>query len=358
MAGGVDTGARGRVTLQDVAADAGVSRSTVSLVLRESPLVAEETRRRVLASMEALGYVYNRGAANLRASGSKTVGLLVTNIANPFFAELTAGVDHVMDAAGVAVFLANTTEALDKQERFLRRMREQNVDGVILCPAAGSDKDLVARMRQWRMPCIQTLRYLEARDGDYAGCDYRLGMVMAAEHLIRLGHRRIALVGGELVHSALTDRRAGFADALRRHGLPADLVLRTPLTRRAGAEAVTALLDRPDPPSAAIAFNDVVAFGMLGGLADRGLEVGRDFAVCGFDDVPDAALSRPALTTVSTQPFQIGKEAAKLLLRRIADPDGAPERVILPTRLIVRESCGGGGRRTPARRPAPAAGGV
>ncbi|HEY0837069.1 MAG TPA: LacI family DNA-binding transcriptional regulator [Azospirillum sp.] len=340
-----DRPSRSRVTLTEVAGRAGVSRSTVSLVLRGSPLVAAETRDRVRAAIGELGYIYNRGAANLRASRTHTVGLLVCEINNPFFAELTAGVDDVLDAAGWVAFLANTAESPERQDRFLQRMREHNVDGVILCPAAGSQPEILDRLRAWRLPCVQALRFVSAREGDYAGVDYEFGMEMVAEHLIRLGHGRIAFVGGNLAHSATRARRAGFAAAMRRHGLSPDLVVRCPLDRRAGAEAIGALLDRVDPPTAVVCFNDVVAFGVLLGLEARGLKAGRDIAVTGFDDVPEAGLSRPALTTVATSPRQIGQEAARLLLRRIADPQGAPERVILPTRLVVRESCGAMTRR-------------
>jgi len=331
----------GRITLTEVARHAGVSRSTVSLVLRGSPLVAQETRDRVQASIAELGYIYNRGAATLRAARTDVVGLLVCKIDNSFYGELTAGVDEVLDEQGVVAFLGNTSESLERQDRFLQRMREHNVDGVILCPAAGTDPDLLERLRRWRMPCVQALRFLAANDGDYAGVDYQFGMEMVTEHLIRLGHTRIAFVGGNLAHSATAARRAGFAAAMRRHGLAPDLVVRCPLTRRAGAEAIGALLDRADPPTAALCFNDVVAFGVMLGLETRGLKAGRDVAVTGFDDVPEAALSRPALTTVATSPRQIGQEAARLLLRRLADPQGAMERIILPSRLVVRESCGG-----------------
>ena len=329
-----------RITLTEVADHAGVSRSTVSLVLRGSPLVAAETRERVQAAIEALGYIYNRGAATLRAARTQTVGLLVCEINNPFYGEMTAGVDDVLDKEGLVAFLANTAESPERQDRFLQRMREHNVDGVILCPAAGSRPDLLDRLRQWRLPCVQALRFLSARDGDYAGVDYEFGMEMVTEHLIRLGHTRIAFVGGNLAHSATTARRTGFTAAMRRHGLSPDMTVRCPLTRRAGAETIGTLLDRPDPPTAALCFNDVVAFGVMLGLEARGLKAGRDIAVTGFDDVPEAALSRPALTTVATSARQIGQEAARLLLRRIADPQGPQERVILPSRLVVRESCG------------------
>lgn len=330
-----------RVTLTEVARDAGVSRSTVSLVLRGSPLVAPETRGRVQASIEALGYIYNRGAATLRAARTDVVGLLVSKIDNSFYGELTAGVDEVLDEQGVVAFLGNTAESLERQDRFLQRMREHSVDGVILCPAAGTQPDLLERLRHWRMPCVQALRFLAANDGDYAGVDYQFGMEMVTEHLIRLGHARIAFVGGNLAHSATSARRAGFAAAMKRHGLSPDVMVRCPLNRRAGAEAITGLLDRPDPPTAALCFNDEVAFGVMLGLEARGLRAGRDMAVTGFDDMPEAAQSRPALTTVATSARQIGQEAARLLLRRLADPQGAMERVILPARLVVRESCGG-----------------
>ncbi|HYG90276.1 MAG TPA: LacI family DNA-binding transcriptional regulator [Azospirillum sp.] len=341
-----DRSGRSRITLTEVASHAGVSRSTVSLVLRGSPLVAQETRDRVQAAIEALGYIYNRGAANLRASRTHTVGLLVCEINNPFYGELTAGVDDVLDAEGWVAFLANTNESLERQDRFLQRMREQNVDGVILCPAAGTQPEVLDRLHQWQLPCVQALRFLSARDGDYAGVDYQFGMELITEHLIRLGHTRIAFIGSNLAHSATQARRTGFTAAMRRHGLSPDLVLRCPLNRRAGAEVIGALLERPDPPTAAMCHNDVVAFGVMLGLEARGLKAGRDVAVTGFDDVPEASLSRPALTTVATSPRQIGHEAARLLLRRIADPQGSPERVILPTRLVVRESCGAMNQRS------------
>nr|WP_282571810.1 LacI family DNA-binding transcriptional regulator [Roseomonas acroporae] len=343
-----------RVTLNHVAEAAGVSRATASLVLRGSSLVAETTRARVQEAVSALGYVYNRGAAMLRARRSHTIGLLVTDLTNPFFAELAMGVQETLDAAGSVAFLASTGEDAARQERFLRRMREQNVDGVVLCPATGTPPALVARLREeWRLPCVQALRHVGVADGahanapagalpggDYAGADYERGIDQATEHLIRLGHRRIAMIGGALRHSATRERHAGFLAALRRHGLPGDLVLRVPLTRRDGAEAVAALLDRADAPTAAVCFNDIVAFGAMLGLESRGLRAGEGFAVIGVDDVPEAPLSRPPLTTVATHPREVGEVAARLLLRRIDDPARPRESVVLPTHLVIRGSCG------------------
>jgi len=328
------------VTLADVARTAGVSRATASLVLRKSPLVAAATRSRVHEAVKELGYIYNRGAANLRASRTHTVGLLISNINNPFFSELTVGVDAALDAAGYVAFLANTDESLDRQERFLKRMREQNVDGIILCPAVGSSREVLRQLMDWGVPCVQTLRFISAREGDYVGADYERGLEQVTEHLIRLGHRRIALVGGDKAHSATLARRAGFAAAMRRHQLADDLVLKLPPTRRTGVEAVGLLLGAADAPTAAVCFNDVVALGMMAGLHARGIRPGLDFAVTGVDDTLEAALSYPALTTVSTFSRQVGEAAAQLLLKRIDDPAGVSERIVLPTRLVVRKSCG------------------
>jgi len=308
--------------------------------LRDSPLVARSTRERVQAAVEELGYVYNRGAANLRAARTKAVGLLVPNLGNPFFAEMTAGVDEALDAAGYVAFLANTGESLERQDRFLKRMREQKVDGVVLCPTVGTPLKLLKQLQQWDLPCVQTLRFVSAREGDYAGVDFALGLEQATEHLIRLGHRRIALIEAQRAHSAMAARQAGFTAAMQRHKLPTNIVVKIPPTRRAGADAIRALLARPNAPTAAVCYNDVVALGAMAELQRHGVTPGRDFAVTGVDDLPEAAVSFPALTTVATSPREVGAAAAKLLLRRTAEPDGGPERVILPTRLVVRESCG------------------
>ncbi|HXP97985.1 MAG TPA: LacI family DNA-binding transcriptional regulator [Telmatospirillum sp.] len=330
-----------RISLVDVARHVGVSRATASLVLRESPLVATKTRERVLAGVKELGYIYNRGAANLRAKRTKAVGLVIWEINNPCLAEVSMGMDSVFDASGYVTYLANTTESVERQERFLLRMREQNVDGIIICPAVGTPVDLLDLLAEWQMPYVQILRQVSIRNGDYyVGPDYQLGVEQATEHLIRLGHRRIALIGGEKSHSATIARRTGFFASMERHRFATDLVLKTPATRQAGAETVKMLLDRPDAPTAAICFNDVVAFGVMVGLQQRGLRPGADFAVIGTDDVPEAAMSFPTLTTISTSPRQIGVEAARLLLRRLDSPNLAPERIILPPRLIVRDSCG------------------
>ena len=334
------TGSPGRATLKDVADSAGVSRSTVSLVLRNSPLIAKKTHDRVQAAIKAVGYVYNRSAANLRTRRSGIVGLVICEISNPFFAEFTAGIDAVLDHAGLVSFLGNTAESPARQDRFIDRMQEHNAEGLILVPADATSSRLVQRLGVWGAPCVQALRYLTGRDEDYVGADYRLGMAMATEHLIGLGHRRIAFIGGTKRTSATAERHAGYRSALNRYGMNDDLIVYCPPVLSAGPPAISELLKRADPPTAAVCFNDLTAFGVMLGLSELGIRPGLEFGVVGFDDIADAASWRPALTTVATKPHQIGEDAANLLLHRIATPQGGPERVILPPRLVVRDSCG------------------
>ncbi len=328
--------------MRDIAEKVGLSRATVSLVLRDSPLVAEETRERVRAAMRELGYVYNRAAASLRTRRSLTIAVVVPDITNPFFAELTVGSESRLDAAGYVMLLGNTSESLAKQERVLAAMREFPADGILLCPVEGSPPETLAGLRDAGIPLVQVARYLPGVDADYVGPGNVAGAALAAEHLIGLGHQRIAFVGGPEHVSARQERLAGYADALTRHGLPLDpsLVVPTPTSREGGFAAVEALLAQPQPPTAVQCFNDVVALGVMLGVQSRGLTPGRDVAVVGFDDIADAALARPSLTTVAANPARLGAEAAVLLLRRISEPNASPRQVVPSPRLVVRESSG------------------
>ena len=250
-------------------------------------------------------------------------------------------------------FLANTAELPARQDRFIERMREHRVDGLLLSPAEGTDPDLVERLQRFGLPVVQMLRRLGKRSADHVGADFRLGMTLAAEHLIRLGHKRIAFVGGGRKASPARDRAIAYRETLARYGLPLGPVVNCPPTREEGFKAVGELLSgQPGDPTAILCFNDVCAFGVMLGLADRGLVAGRDCAVIGFDNIAEAADHRPALTTIDIGARQIGEEAAHLLLRRIKAPNGAPESVILPPRLIIRSSCGGDAAHSQSTSPA------
>lgn len=337
-----------RVTLTDIAAAAGVSRATVSLVLRESPLVHRETRERVKAAIRALDYVYDRGAARMRSGHSRTVGVIVVDLTSSFYAELTAGIDAALDRAGRIAFLANTGEDLARQARVLARFREQAVDGVILCPAEGATPDTL-RLISDHLPCIQVLRQVGSGLADYVGTDNRLGTQLGTAHLIAQGHRRIAFVGGEADTSVARDRKAGYAATMQEAGL-VPRILSCPNTKAASAAAARAALLGDEPPTALICFNDPTAIGAMLGTHQAGRAPGRDVAIVGFDDIQDAALSYPALTSIAIDPAALGQAAADLLLSRIESRGGPRRQIIVPPRLVVRDSSG---FRLDETRPSP-----
>jgi LacI family transcriptional regulator len=338
MAENVRISSRPRVTLRDIAAHAGVSRSTVSLVMQESPLVAESTRARVREAMTELGYVYNRGAATLRSARTATIGVVVHDIANPFFGAMVAGIDESLQTAGYVPFLANSGDSLERQQRFLARMREQRVDALLLCPATETPASLIATLAEWGMPCVEVMRHVgDIPAGDYVGADIRRGIAEAVSHLAAQGHRRIALLAGDADHSADRERLEGYHQAMVDAGLAdRQRVVRGALTRRAGLERTLALMTAPEPPTALVCHNDLVALGALLALARLGLKPGHDCAVVGTDDIEEAALVEPALTSIATHPYGIGQAAAELALRRICEPDGAPERIVLEAPLRIR----------------------
>ena len=330
---------RARLTLNDVARGCGVSRATVSLVLRGSPLVHSETRARVEAEIRRVGYIYNRAAANLRAQSSSSVALVVNDLSNPYFAEFAAGVDEALAAIGFVTLLGSTGESVQRQQAVLASLVQHAPAGIILSPAEGSDGASVARAVGPHVPVLVFNRELDGA-WDYLVMDNRTGARLATEHLIGLGHKRIAFYGGHRDSSSCRERREGYQAALATAGIGIEPGWRieTAPTRLEAARQVGALFARDPAPTAAVCYNDAVALGLQLGLVARGREPGVDFAVTGFDDIPEAALSVPPLTTVATAPRARGRQAAERILARMRDPSIAIAQQTIPVQLIVRES--------------------
>jgi LacI family transcriptional regulator len=331
-----------RVTLLDIAADAGVSRATVSLVIRDVPSVADSTRKRVQKSIKRLGYIYHRGAASLRTQQSHAIGLIVSDITNPFFAEVIVAIEERLATAQLVTLLGNTSENRAKEERLLKTMREFPASGILICPAIARAESREAVTLASALPMVAFARRWPGLD--FAGVDNAQGSILAVEHLCQLGNRRIAFIGGDPAVSTGRERLEGYQTALDRFGLSFDprLVLPTPPTRRGGFDSVQQLLRIENRPTAALCFNDVVALGVIEALQQANLRAGRELGVVGFNNVPDAAQSLPGLTTVDTSPRELGETAAELLLKRIEQPHSPIRNVILQPRLIVRQSCGAG----------------
>ncbi len=334
-----------RVTLNDIARGCGVSRATVSLVLRGSPLPAADTRAKVQTELKKQGYVYNRAAANLRQRRSSSVALVVNDLSNPFFAEFAAGADEALGAAGYVTLLGSTSESPERQQTVLTSLMEHDPAGIILSPAEGSDGEALQQILGTHVPVLvfnrePTRVQWTASHWDYLALANRRGAELATRHLLERGHRRIAFFGGHADSSSCRERRRGYADALAVAGLaiePGPMIETAP-TRLDAAAHSAALFAHAPAPTAAVCYNDAVALGLMLGLATRGLRAGRDFAVTGFDDIPEAAVSTPPLTTLATDPRARGRQAATRILERVRHPGTDTVRGSVPVRLIIRAS--------------------
>lgn len=327
------------ITILDVAAEAGVSKSTVSLVLKDSPLIPAETSERVRRAAAKLGYVYNRRAGQMRGGSSNTVAVVINDLMNPVFAEILVGVERRLVEAGYVVLMAHTNENLVRQEAVLRTMREQGAAGIVLCPALGTPRSLPNEVQSWGIPLVVLVRTLGAGSYDFAGANNERGVFAATKHLLDAGHRRIGYLGGQ-TGVVLEQRLKGFTAALAERRLKFDekLFFESNPTRQGGYETMKLLLEKKSRATAAVCYNDIVAFGAMSALGERGLQAGTDFALMGFDNVLDAAHSNPPLSTVDIQPSALGEHAATLLLGRIQEPGRARQIYLVDPQLLLRQS--------------------
>ncbi|KLJ00333.1 LacI family DNA-binding transcriptional regulator [Luteimonas sp. FCS-9] len=331
---------RRRVTLADIARACGVSPATVSLVLGGSPVVAAQTRRRVEAEIRRQGYVYNRSAANLRRKISTSVALVVNDLSNPFVAEFAAGVDEALAAAGCVMLLGSSGESVERQRAVLASLVEHGPAGVILTPADGTRADDLRPVVGLHTPLLLFNREVADGDWDYLGADNAAGARLATEHLLAQGHRRIAFFGGSRTSSSFRQRADGYRTALADAGVTPEpqWVVECPPTRVAASLATSALFARDPAPTAVVAYNDGVAFGLMMGLRARNIAPGRDFAITGFDDTPEACAQVPALTTLATAPRALGRQAVDIVLARGRAPDAPQRTTIAAVHLVERDS--------------------
>jgi LacI family transcriptional regulator len=334
---------KSNITIHDIARLADVSISTVSLVLRDSPLVAKKTREKILVAIDELGYVYNRSAASMRSQRSGVMAMAVNDLTNPYFAGLCSSMERALNQINRTVLISDVREDVTRQTRFISKMREHSVDGLLICPTHDTNiEEFVTQLNKSGLATVLVSRNLPSSGLDYAGYDHQGGTRLAVEHLISLGHKQIALIGGKHHTWVGSQRLEGYRSAMRDHGLDPDpsLEIECDLSRSAGLDSITQPLALPNPPTAAACANDIVAFGVMLGLRRHGLEPGNDFSVTGNDNVAESALWHPALTTVSSHFDEIGEQAVKLLLNRIDNPELPPQHVLVPLHLEVRGSTG------------------
>lgn len=332
-----------RVTLLDVAKHVGVSKSTVSLVLRRSAEVNEKTRERVLKGIEQTGYVYNRKAADLRQTAtSDLLGVIVNVLNTPYSGELLNHFEQeALKLELVPMFVSNG-EQLKQQETLVRKLMEYNVNGLLICPAPLTSAAWLEQIIRNGFPVVQIMREVPFGNFPTVIADNRNGVYTATQHLIQLGHKKIAFIGGVDHTSDYHERLAGYMDAMGDAGLkvPAGYVYQVMQGRAAGRDSLKAVLNYDPEITGVMCFSDLMAYGALSGAREMGLEVGKDLAVVGFDDIADSSLTHPALTTVKVSAAAIAEAAIELLQTYIKDRNAPRQRIVIPTELIVRESCG------------------
>jgi LacI family transcriptional regulator len=327
--------------MKDVAAVAGVSIGTVSNVLNRPHLVSEATRLRVQAAIVELGFVRNETARQLRAGSSRTIAYVVLDAANPFFNDVSRGVEDIARGEGMVVYLCNSNQDGGREREYLERLREQRVQGVLITPI-DSNAERIAEM-SGGMPVV----LVDCHAWDDTQCsvavDDVLGGELALDHLLETGHERIAFVGGPMSVQQVRDRHQGARNALERSSRKAELVvvdteaLVVAEGRRAG-ERLVAMSD-DERPTAAFCANDLLALGLLQAMWRFGLSVPGDLAVVGYDDIEFAEAAAVPLTSVRQPRELLGRTAARLLLEEASDEVvHTHQQVRFSPELIVRAS--------------------
>jgi LacI family transcriptional regulator len=331
-----------RVTLRDVARAADVHPGTASRALNVETrsLVNEETAQRVLGAAEQLGYLPNPIARGLKTNRSYTIGVLVPDITNPLFPPILRGIEDRLEEEGYTPLMANTDNDRERERIDWQTMRARQVDGFITATADRSDP-LLEEIIDSGPPIVLVNRRLDDPAVRAATPNDQAGMRLAVEHLIGLGHRRIAHIAGPLEFSSGYDRREGFLAAMRDNGIEPDdalLAVSRAFTEREGARACAELLDRGGAATAIAASNDLIALGCYDVLLERSIACPAEMSVMGFNDMPFADRFQPPLTTIRIRPYEVGVAAAELMLEALRDPDSEPRRIQLETELVVRES--------------------
>ena len=329
-------------TISDVAQRAGVSPATVSRVIQGAKNVRPDTRARVERAIEELGYVPSAVAQSLRSKRTRSIALVVPDITNTFWTTVARGVEDIAQGHRYSVLLCNTDENLNKQLQYLDFLIRQQVDGVIIAPYDSNAQHL-DKLRRRNIPTVIIDRRIEGWDVDSVMSDSVAGARDLVRHLISLGHRRIAMLSGPATTSTAEDRVAGYCLALTQAGIPLDprLIRRGEFRASSGEEMTHQLLDEGLRPTAIFAANNVIALGVIDAAARRGLRIPQDMALVCFDDLPTASRLFPFLTVMAQPVYDLGVNAAQLLLSRLDNEANLrPRHVVLPPRLIVRHSCG------------------
>lgn len=329
------------VKIVDVAEAAQVSVATVSRALNNSARVDPVLAERVRAAAERLGYRPNAVARNLRRQGTQVWALIITDINNPFYTAVARGVEDQAQEFGFSVLLCNTDEDQQRQDRYLDIAAQERVAGVILTPRANDSN--ISSLLSSNIPLVVVDRHLD-QPVDFVTAASFEGAVMATERLLRNGWRRPACITRPADTATTEQRRLGYEDVVRRHRL-SEIVRHVPFHADNGVEIIGRLFDSDDPPDSLLTVDSMLALGVMTALKRRGIRIGQDVGVISFDDAAWAPVVEPPLTVVAQPAYEIGAQAARLLVRRIRkEGPQDPQTMIMSTTMIIRGSCG---RRRP-----------
>jgi LacI family transcriptional regulator len=328
-------------TIIDVAQRAGVSTATVSHVMNNTRYVSDALRTRVSAAIAELNYQPNGVARSLRRKQTRTIGMVIPDNCNPFFAEVTRGIEDASFEQGYNVILCNSDGDAEKELDYLELLFKKRVDGIVLVSAGASQATVDVLAEQGRAVVIVD-REISGLSADLVMTDNRQGGYQAVSYLLGLGHRRIACIAGPSPLTASAGRLAGYRSALTGAGLTVDegLILAGDFQSRSGYMAMQSFLTLADRPTAVFACNDMMAMGVICAIHQAGLKVPEDISVMGFDDISLASFTCPPLTTVAQAKHEMGVLAFGMLRERMRDGMSSPRTELLTTELVVRSSCG------------------
>ncbi len=329
-----------RVTIHDIARECGVNVSTVSRSLNGSYGVNDETRQKVIDAARRLNYVPNRVARGLATGRSQSLALLISDIRNPFFAEVARGAEDAAFAAGFDLILGNADLDRERQMRYLRSLVAKRVDGLIINSVSGLEESEVDELLDYGIPIVLLNRSDNVQTISTVSGDNFEGGYLAGQYLIGLGHRNIAHLSGPKQHGNLTERAKGFLKAVHQAGDAVRAVVLHGDQNQLGGYLLTRKLLSSQPTVTAISTaNDAMAFGVIRALLEHGKKIPADISLVGFDNLELAAILQPPLTTVHQPKYEMGEAAVQILLRQIARPESGPEHRVLGVQLVERESC-------------------
>lgn len=328
--------------LRDVAEAAGVSINTASRALNNKPDVSKVTREKVLTAAKSLGYVPDGVAQGFRRRRTGTIGVIVADIANPFFSAVVRGIEEVTRSSGYQIILANTDEDLEAEKAAVATLLQKRVDGILLSPCQKCGTAGFDLLLQKRLPFVLMARRFEGLAADFVVNDDAQGGFLATQYLLKKGHRRILFLNGPPEIWSAQQRLLGYQRALEDAGVPVEpqLIVSTTAKMEGAYETIRALLTKGLSFSAVYAFSDLLAMGVIKALKEAKLRVPEDVAVVGHDDIEFAELLETPLTTVDMSKTRLGREAARILIERLRSPENSSiaNGVVLQPRLVVRES--------------------